>query len=99
MTPFRVENVGIFVRPRALLEARARHADGRIGGDEPRRVEDEEIARFAPLDRLDASTQCGFAGEVAGDGLDAADRTAKIDLLFRFAEDVWGGAATEPVRP
>ena len=58
----------------------------------------EEAARFVPLDRLGVSTQCGFAGDVAGTGLDAADQTAKIDLLFRFAKEIWGEAATEPVR-
>ena len=65
----------------------------KVRAREPRR---REAARIVPLDRL--SAQCGFARDVAGVGLDAADRTAKIDPLFRFAEKVWGEAAAEPVR-
>jgi 5-methyltetrahydropteroyltriglutamate--homocysteine methyltransferase len=41
--PFRADHVGSLLRPRRLLEARARRANGKIGAAELRRVEDECI--------------------------------------------------------
>lgn len=58
----------------------------------------EEAARHVPLDRLCVSPQCGFAGDVAGTGLDAADQTAKIGLLARLAKEIWGEPTTERIR-
>src|SRR4051812_47184371 len=42
--PFRADHVGSLLRPRALLDARARHAAGEIDDAELRGVEDEAIA-------------------------------------------------------
>jgi 5-methyltetrahydropteroyltriglutamate--homocysteine methyltransferase len=47
--PFRADHVGSFLRPRALLEARERHAKGEINGEALRVVEDaaiRDIVRF-----------------------------------------------------
>ena len=41
--PFRADHVGSFLRPRELLEARDRHAAGKLSREELRRVEDEAI--------------------------------------------------------
>ncbi len=41
--PFRADHVGSLLRPPALLEARDRHAEGRISSDELRAAEDEAI--------------------------------------------------------
>ncbi|WP_046469024.1 5-methyltetrahydropteroyltriglutamate--homocysteine S-methyltransferase [Allosalinactinospora lopnorensis] len=41
--PFRADHVGSLLRPRNLLEARAEHAEGRIGDDDLRRIEDDAI--------------------------------------------------------
>jgi 5-methyltetrahydropteroyltriglutamate--homocysteine methyltransferase len=41
--PFKADHVGSFLRPPALLEARARHAQGRSSAAELRRVEDDAI--------------------------------------------------------
>lgn len=57
-----------------------------------------EAARFVTLNRPGVFAQCGFARNVAGAGLDAADRAAKFDPLFRFAKKAWGEAAAKPVR-
>jgi len=42
--PFRADQVGSLLRPKRLLEARARHARGEATADELRAVEDESIA-------------------------------------------------------
>ena len=38
--PFRADHVGSLLRPQRLLDARRQNADGDIGADELRRVED-----------------------------------------------------------
>jgi 5-methyltetrahydropteroyltriglutamate--homocysteine methyltransferase len=41
--PFRADHVGSLLRPKHLLQARADHAEGRIGLDELRAVEDDAV--------------------------------------------------------
>ena len=41
--PFRADHVGSLLRPQRLLEARAKHADGKIDDEELRAVEDDAI--------------------------------------------------------
>ena len=43
LAPFRADHVGSLLRPKALLEARSRHAAGEISADDLRLVEDESI--------------------------------------------------------
>ena len=43
--PFRADHVGSLLRPPALLEARAAHADGRLDADGLRAAEDEAVLR------------------------------------------------------
>ncbi len=43
--PFRADHVGSFLRPPALADARRRAADGALGADELRAVEDDHIRR------------------------------------------------------
>ncbi len=42
--PFRLEHIGSLVRPRTIINARARHQRGEIGSGELRALEDAEIA-------------------------------------------------------
>lgn len=42
-TPYRVENVGSFLRPAALLQARLDHANGQLSLDQLRAIEDQAI--------------------------------------------------------
>jgi 5-methyltetrahydropteroyltriglutamate--homocysteine methyltransferase len=53
----------------------------------------EEAARFAPLDQLAISTQCGFSSGMksAGTrGMTEADEAAKLRLVVETAREVWG---------
>ena len=47
--PFRADHVGSLLRPKGLLDARARHAAGEIDADELRGIEDEAIADVVRL--------------------------------------------------
>jgi 5-methyltetrahydropteroyltriglutamate--homocysteine methyltransferase len=50
----------------------------------------EEAARFAPLDQLCLSPQCGFASTVEGNALSEEEQWAKLRLIVEVAADVWG---------
>ena len=46
--------------------------------------------RYADLDQLAISTQCGFASEAQGNLLTEDDQWRKLDLVARVADRVWG---------
>ena len=50
----------------------------------------EEAARFAPLEQLALSTQCGFSSDVAGNLLSEDDQWRKLDVMLETASQVWG---------
>jgi 5-methyltetrahydropteroyltriglutamate--homocysteine methyltransferase len=49
----------------------------------------DEAARFAPLDQLGISPQCGFATNLTGSPLTEADERAKLGLVVEIAREVW----------
>src|SRR4051812_8927621 len=60
--PFRADHVGSLLRPQELLDARARHADGKIDDDELRGIEDEAIRDVVKLQQ-DVGLQSATDGE------------------------------------
>jgi 5-methyltetrahydropteroyltriglutamate--homocysteine methyltransferase len=50
----------------------------------------EAAARVVPLDRLALSSQCGFASVAGGNALSEASQWAKLELIARTAERIWG---------
>ena len=50
----------------------------------------DEAAKFASLDRLCLSPQCGFAPGIGGNAMTHADQTAKLRLVAETARDIWG---------
>jgi 5-methyltetrahydropteroyltriglutamate--homocysteine methyltransferase len=50
----------------------------------------EEASRFAPLEQLCLSPQCGFSSTVEGNLLTADEQWAKLRLIVEVAEEVWG---------
>jgi len=52
----------------------------------------EEASRFAPLERLALSTQCGFASSVKGNPLSASDQEAKLERIVEVAAKIWPDA-------
>ncbi|KAJ7043673.1 hypothetical protein C8F04DRAFT_943875 [Mycena alexandri] len=51
-----------------------------------------EAAKFAPLEQLGLSPQCGFSSTVHGNEITIADQWAKMKLVNEIAEEVWGPA-------
>jgi len=50
----------------------------------------EEAAKFAPLEQLALSPQCGFASTEEGNILSEEEQWAKLRLAVEVAEEVWG---------
>jgi len=50
----------------------------------------DEAAKYVPLDQLCLSPQCGFSSTVEGNALTPEEQVAKLELIVRVAEDVWG---------
>jgi 5-methyltetrahydropteroyltriglutamate--homocysteine methyltransferase len=50
----------------------------------------EEAAQFCSLEQLSLSAQCGFASVAGGNALTEAEQWAKLELIVRTAERVWG---------
>jgi 5-methyltetrahydropteroyltriglutamate--homocysteine methyltransferase len=52
----------------------------------------DEAAKFAPIDQLALSPQCGFASTVHGNDIAFDQQKAKMELVMEVAEQVWGKA-------
>ncbi len=50
----------------------------------------DEAAKYVPLDQLCLSPQCGFSSTVEGNDLTVDEQKAKLELIVRVAQDVWG---------
>jgi 5-methyltetrahydropteroyltriglutamate--homocysteine methyltransferase len=50
----------------------------------------DQAAKFAPLEQLALSPQCGFASTVHGNDLSVQQQSDKIRLVIDVAEEVWG---------
>jgi 5-methyltetrahydropteroyltriglutamate--homocysteine methyltransferase len=50
----------------------------------------DEAAKFAPLDQLCLSGQCGFASTEEGNTLTEDEQWAKLARIVEVAQDVWG---------
>jgi 5-methyltetrahydropteroyltriglutamate--homocysteine methyltransferase len=50
----------------------------------------EEASKYAPLEQLCLSPQCGFSSTVEGNVLSADEQWAKLRLIVELAEEVWG---------
>ena len=49
----------------------------------------DEAARFAPIEQLCLSPQCGFSSTVEGNSLSEDEQWAKLALIVEVAEEVW----------
>jgi 5-methyltetrahydropteroyltriglutamate--homocysteine methyltransferase len=50
----------------------------------------EEAARYAPLEQLALSPQCGFSSTVHGNNIAVEDQRRKLALVLETAQEVWG---------
>ena len=52
----------------------------------------EEAARYAPLDQLALSPQCGFSSTVHGNDIAVEAQRTKLRLVIETAQEVWADA-------
>jgi 5-methyltetrahydropteroyltriglutamate--homocysteine methyltransferase len=52
----------------------------------------EEASRYAPLEQLALSPQCGFSSGIGGQTMTVDDEIAKLTLVVETAREVWGTA-------
>src|ERR1700685_1490696 len=52
----------------------------------------DEASRYAPLEQLALSPQCGFSSGIGGNAMTVADEIAKLRLVVETAREVWGEA-------
>ncbi|MFM8695219.1 MAG: 5-methyltetrahydropteroyltriglutamate--homocysteine S-methyltransferase [Betaproteobacteria bacterium] len=50
----------------------------------------DEAAKYAPLDQLCLSPQCGFSSTVHGNNIAVEDQRSKLRLVVETAQEVWG---------
>jgi 5-methyltetrahydropteroyltriglutamate--homocysteine methyltransferase len=50
----------------------------------------DEASQYVPLDQLGISPQCGFASTELGNKLTVEEQIAKLGLVVRVAQEVWG---------
>jgi len=52
----------------------------------------EEASRYAPLEQLALSPQCGFSSGIGGQTMTVEDEIKKLTLVVETAREVWGAA-------
>jgi 5-methyltetrahydropteroyltriglutamate--homocysteine methyltransferase len=52
----------------------------------------DEASRYAPLDQLALSPQCGFSSGIGGQAMTVERETEKLKLVVDTAREVWGSA-------
>jgi 5-methyltetrahydropteroyltriglutamate--homocysteine methyltransferase len=50
----------------------------------------DEAARYVPLEQLALSPQCGFSSTVLGNNITVEAEIAKLSLVVKVADEVWG---------
>jgi len=50
----------------------------------------DEAAKYAPLEQLALSPQCGFSSTVHGNNIAVEAQRAKLRLVVETAQEVWG---------
>ncbi len=51
----------------------------------------DEASKYADIDQLGIAPQCGFASTEEGNALTEAEQRAKLELVVKTAEAIWGG--------
>jgi 5-methyltetrahydropteroyltriglutamate--homocysteine methyltransferase len=63
---------------------------GRLESKDALKRRIDEAAKYAPLEQLALSPQCGFASGERGNKLSVAEEIAKLRLVVETAREVWG---------
>src|SRR5579862_1921908 len=52
----------------------------------------DEASRYAPIEQLSLSQQCGFSSGIGGQAMTVDDEIRKLNLVVETAREVWGSA-------
>jgi 5-methyltetrahydropteroyltriglutamate--homocysteine methyltransferase len=52
----------------------------------------DEASRYAPVEQLALSPQCGFSSGIGGNAMTIEEEIAKLKLIVETARDIWGSA-------
>jgi len=52
----------------------------------------DAASRYAPLEQLALSPQCGFSSGIGGNAMTVEDEIKKLKLVVETAREVWGSA-------
>ena len=93
------ERAGGFAPLARLPKGKKRVALGLVSTKSGRLEPEEELlrkvdgaAKFAPLEQLALSPQCGFASSIRGNPLGEAEQEAKLGRIVQVANRIWGTA-------
>jgi 5-methyltetrahydropteroyltriglutamate--homocysteine methyltransferase len=64
---------------------------GRLESKDDLKRRIDQAAKFAPLEQLALSPQCGFASGERGNKLTVEEEVAKLRLVVETAREIWGG--------
>jgi 5-methyltetrahydropteroyltriglutamate--homocysteine methyltransferase len=65
---------------------------GRLESKDTLKRRIDEASKYAPLEQLALSPQCGFSSGIGGNTMDVAGEIAKLKLVVETAREVWGSA-------
>ena len=65
---------------------------GALEGKDALKRRIDEASKYAPLEQLALSPQCGFSSGIGGNAMDVAGEIAKLRLVVETAREVWGSA-------
>jgi 5-methyltetrahydropteroyltriglutamate--homocysteine methyltransferase len=65
---------------------------GKLEGKDELKRRIDEATRYAALEQLCLSPQCGFSSGIGGNTMDVAAEIAKLRLVVETAREVWGSA-------
>jgi 5-methyltetrahydropteroyltriglutamate--homocysteine methyltransferase len=63
---------------------------GRLESKDELKRRIDQAAKFAPLEQLCLSPQCGFASTEEGNALAEEEQWAKLRMIVELADEVWG---------
>jgi 5-methyltetrahydropteroyltriglutamate--homocysteine methyltransferase len=65
---------------------------GRLESKDELKRRIEQAAKFAPIEQLCLSPQCGFSSSIGGQAMSVETEIAKLRLVVETAREVWGSA-------
>ena len=68
------------------------HQGPKLEGKDELKRRIDEAAKFAPLEQLALSPQCGFSSGIGGNTMTIEEEVAKLRRLVEVTREVWGTA-------